>query len=118
MMKKEGFSKSIRIKKKKEWEEVVKKGERFFGVNLSLLRLKTEGEKIKLGIGIRSGIKGAVKRNRIKRLLREVIRKNKDKFSPGEKVILTYRSKEVDISYQELLNEFLKLVTNLKNTDA
>lgn len=115
MMKKEGFPKAIRIKKKKEWEEVVKKGKRFFGVNLSLLRLKTEEEKTKFGVGISSKIKGAVKRNRLKRLLREVIRKNKDKFSPGEKVIIIYRSKEVDISYQELLNDFMKLV---KDSDA
>ena len=112
MMKKEGFPESIRIKKKKEWEKVVKKGERLSSRNLSVLRLKTEEKKTKFGIGIRSGIKGAVKRNRIKRLLREIVRKNKEKFSPGEKVILIYRSKEVGISYQELLNEFLKLVEN------
>src|SRR4030043_2079822 len=108
MMKREGFPESIRIKKKKEWEKVVKKGERLSSRNLSVLRLKTEEKKTKFGIGIRSGIKGAVKRNRIKRLLREIVRKNKEKFSPGEKIILIYRSKEVGISYQELLNEFLK----------
>jgi ribonuclease P protein component len=112
MMKEEGFPESIRIKRKKEWQEVVKKGERLLSKNLSILRLKTEEKKTKFGIRIRSGIKGAVKRNRIKRLLREIIRKNKEKFSPGEKVILIYRSREVGIGYQELLNEFLKLVEN------
>ncbi len=110
MMKEEGFPGSIRIKRKKEWQEVVKKGERLLSQNLSILRLKTEEKKAKFGIGIRPGIKGAVKRNRIKRLLREILRKNKEKFSPGEKVILSYRSREVEIGYQELLNEFLNLV--------
>lgn len=116
-MKKEGFPESIRIKRKKEWQEVVKNGERLSGKNFSILRLRTEEEKAKFGIGIRSGIKGAVKRNRIKRVLREIVRKNKEKFSPGEKIILIYRSREVEIGYQELLNEFLNLVKKLKKTD-
>jgi len=118
MTKKEGFPKSIRIKKKKEWEEVIKKGERVFGQNLLLLRLKTDEEKTRFGVRISSGIKGAVKRNKIKRILREVIRKNKEKFFPGEKVILIYRSKEKDISYNEILNEFLNLVKINKKSDA
>jgi len=117
-MKKEGYPKSLRIKKKKEWEEIIKKGERVFGQNLLLLRLKTEEKRTKFGIGIGSGLKGAVKRNRIKRVLKEVIRKNKKNFFPGEKVILIYRSKEKDIGYKEILNEFLSLVKFNKKSNA
>ncbi|HEX9912529.1 MAG TPA: ribonuclease P protein component, partial [candidate division Zixibacteria bacterium] len=60
---------------------------------------------------------GAVKRNRVKRILREVIRKNKEKFFPGERVILIYRSKVKDIRYNDILNEFLELVKLKQKSD-
>ena len=107
MMKKEGFPKSLRIKKKKEWDEVIKKGVRHFSHNLLLLRLKTAEKENKFGVALSSALKGAVKRNRIKRVLREILRKNKDKFHSGEKIILIYRSKQEKISYYEALKEFL-----------
>lgn len=110
MMKKEGFPKSLKIKNKKEWDEVIKKGERSFTHNLLLLRLKTAEKGNKFGITLSSALKGAVKRNRIKRVLREILRRNKDRFLPGEKVILIYRSKEKEISYHEILNEFSGLL--------
>jgi len=107
IMKKEGFPKSLRIKNKKDWDEVIKKGERSFSHNLLLLRLKSEEQGNKFGVALSSTLKGAVKRNRIKRVLREVLRKNKERFVPGEKIILIYRSKQEKIDYQEILNEFL-----------
>ena len=115
MMKKEGFPKSLKIKNKKEWDEVIKKGERSFTHNLLLLRLKTVEKGNKFGITLSSALKGAVKRNRLKRVLREILRKNKDRFLPGEKVILIYRSKEKEISYPEILNEFLGLFESKKS---
>ncbi len=115
MMKKEGFPKSLKIKNKKEWDEVIKKGERSFTHNLLLLRLKTAEKGNKFGITLSSALKGAVKRNRIKRVLREILRRNKDRFLPGEKVILIYRSKEKEISYHEILNEFLGFFESKKS---
>jgi ribonuclease P protein component len=106
-MKEEGFPKSLRIKNKKEWDEVIKKGERSFSHNLLLLRLKTAEKGNRFGVALSSALKGAVKRNRIKRILREILRKNKHRFVQGEKIILIYRSKEKNISYHETLNEFL-----------
>jgi len=115
MMKKEGFPKALKIKNKKEWDEVIKKGERSFTHNLLLLRLKTAEKGNKFGITLSSALKGAVKRNRIKRVLREILRRNKDRFLPGEKVILIYRSKEKEISYHEILNEFLDFFESKKS---
>ncbi len=109
IMKKEGFPRSLRIKNKKEWDEVIKNGERSFTHNLLLLRLKTAEKETKFGVALTSALKGAVKRNRIKRVLREILRKNKHRFLPGEKIILIYRSREKEISHTEILEEFSKL---------
>ena len=117
-MKGEGFPESIRIKKKKEWKEVIQKGEKVFSPSLLLLRLKTDEQKFKFGVGIISGIKGGIKRNRIKRILREVLRRNKNKFFPGENVLLLYRTKNIDLSYDDVSEEFLNLMEKAKYTNA
>jgi ribonuclease P protein component len=108
-MKKEGFPREIRIKKKYEFDEILKKGKKISGENLTLYRLDTNQGKQKFGIKLNKKIKGAVKRNRIKRLLREILRKNKNKFRESEKVLVFYRSDTVKVSYRDLLSEFENL---------
>ena len=108
-MKKEGFPKEIRIKKKSEIDEVIKKGKKTSGENLTLYRLEKDEGKQKFGVKVNRNIKGAVKRNRIKRLLREILRKNKEKFRGNEKVLIFYRSSTAKASYQSLLSEFENL---------
>lgn len=109
-MKKEGFPKEIRIKKKSEFDEIFKKGKKIPGENLTFYRLDTNERTQKFGIMVNRKIKGAVKRNRIKRLLREILRKNKDKFRENEKILIYYKSVTEKTSYKNLLSEFEKLV--------
>ncbi len=109
-MKKEGFPKGIRIKKKTEFEQIVKKGKKTVGKSLILYTLDSEEKSQKFGINLNRNLKGAVRRNRIKRLLREILRKNKDKFKEHEKVLILYKSATGEESYQELLSEFEDLV--------
>jgi ribonuclease P protein component len=116
-MKKEGFPKEIRIKKRSELEEIFKKGKKNIGKNLILYRLDSNEKPQKFGVIVNRDVKGAVKRNRIKRILREIIRKNKDKFKENERVLIYYRQDPSDksttsrVSYQDLLSEFENLVT-------
>jgi ribonuclease P protein component len=105
---KEDFGKKLRIKSDKEFEEVLKEGGKTFGKNLTIVRLKAD-EGQKFGIRINRAIRG-VKRNKIKRIIREILRKNKDKFGSNEKVVVLYRSEEIGVNYQKLLDEFHSLL--------
>jgi ribonuclease P protein component len=87
-----GFPKKIRVKKESEFKQIIKEGSRKFGENIILFRLRSSGEKQKFGIQVSGRIKGAVKRNKIKRIIRETLRKNKDRFDPGEKVVVLVKS--------------------------
>ena len=109
-MKKEGFPKAIRIKKKAEFDQIIKQGRKTVGENLVLYRLNSDDKEQKFGIKVNRNIKGAAKRNRIKRLLREILRKNKDKFKGNERILLFYRSNAARITHQDLLSEFEGLV--------
>lgn len=66
-----------RISKRKDFEEVKKRGVLYYSPLFGLLILKTEEKKKEFGLVVSKRIsKKAVERNRIRRLLSEGIRKN------------------------------------------
>ncbi len=87
-----GFPKGIRVKKQSEFHRIIKQGSKKAGELIVLYRLPSSDEGQRFGIKIGRGTKGAVKRNKIKRIVRETLRRNKDKFDPNEKVVVLFRS--------------------------
>jgi ribonuclease P protein component len=87
-----GFPKKIRVKKESEFNQIIKNGDKKSGKDVTLFRLPSPDEGQKFGIKISRGMKGAVKRNKIKRIIRETLRKNKDQFDPNEKVVVLVKS--------------------------
>ncbi|MBP5467213.1 MAG: ribonuclease P protein component [Clostridia bacterium] len=65
-----------RLKKQKDFDKVFKEGKRLFSDSLTLVYLPSKELKAGFAVGKKHG--GSVKRNRIKRLLRESFRS----FSP------------------------------------
>jgi len=61
----------------------------------------------KVGIVISRRVKGSVVRNKLKRRLRDIYRRNKDNFK-GEYIILAYPGAQL-MSYSELREEVLRL---------
>ena len=61
-----------RLKKEKDFNQVFKKGKRIFGKNLSLIYIPAS--ELKVGYAVSKKHGGSVKRNRIKRVLRESFR--------------------------------------------
>jgi ribonuclease P protein component len=92
VMENRGFPKKIRVKKESEFNQIIKRGAKKSGENITLFRLRSPDEGQKFGIKLSKGIKGAVKRNKIKRIIRETLRKNKDQFDPNEKVVVVVKS--------------------------
>lgn len=82
----------MRVKKESEFNQIMRNGLKKFGENLTLFRFRSPDEGQKFGIKISRGMKGAVKRNKIKRIIRETLRKNKDRFDPNEKVVVLVKS--------------------------
>lgn len=108
---KEGFPKSIRVKKESEFKRIIKNGTKSEGENLIVFRLRVaDKEEQKFGIKIARGIKKAVFRNRIKRVIREVLRKNKDRFDENESVVVVCKSSAGDVDVRELKEELEGLI--------
>ncbi|HKJ13257.1 MAG: ribonuclease P protein component [Desulfobulbaceae bacterium] len=69
--------KAYLLRKKSEFNIVYQHGKRVHGENFSLILLPNGIAQNRLGISIHGQLKGAVKRNRIKRIIREFFRINK-----------------------------------------
>ena len=82
-----------------------------------MYRLRSADGGQKFGIKIARGTKGATKRNKIKRIIRETLRKNKDKFDPNEKVVVLLRSPKKGMNHAVHTGEidFGKLQEELEN---
>ena len=106
------------LRKKREFDNVYLRGKRVHGENFSLILLQNNLEHNRLGISIHGQLKGAVKRNRIKRIIREFFRLDRrflqEKSSrscelPSMDIIITVRKG----FKMEKLADFAVAVSNL-----
>ncbi len=81
MEKPNSFKKFLRLHRHSDWNELRRTGKRLQLQHfLIIYRLKKTGEP-KLGISVGKKVGGAVKRNRLKRLIRETFRLNRVKIA-------------------------------------
>ena len=110
-MKKEGYPKSVRIKKESDFQQTFLHGVKKKGEKVIVFRLLREDESgPKFGIKVGRGIKNAVIRNRIKRIFREILRKNRGMFHQNENVVVLVRSTVEEMDIQKLKQELLDLI--------
>ncbi|MCW3169368.1 ribonuclease P protein component [Chryseobacterium sp. 09-1422] len=117
------YPKAEKLKKKDEITLLFEKGKWKNSSNLRIIILKNHPdlltENVKLGVSVsKRYFKKAVYRNRIKRLLRECYRLNKDLFkeSFGEKTaaMLFWVSPELPEKFQDVEAQFIKLCQSQK----
>jgi len=99
-----------RLLKKKDFEEVKKKGRKFQSRFFGLLVQPTDKEFPRFGFILSTKIsKKATKRNRAKRLLREAVRKILPRVAPGLDVIFLGKREIFGRSQKELEFEVEKI---------
>ena len=119
------YPKEEKLKKENEITLLFAKGKWRSSGNLRIIILKNhpdlQNENVKLGVSVsKRYFKKAVYRNRVKRLLRECYRLNKDLFkaSFGDKTIamLFWVSNELPEKFQDVEAEFIKLCQSQKKS--
>jgi ribonuclease P protein component len=98
------FRRAERIRRRPEFQRVYKDGIRVHGRTLTLFLLPSGGPSGRLGVAATKKIGGAVERNRAKRLIREVFRRNK--VSPGFDVVVVPKRELLGNSLAALELEF------------
>jgi len=69
--------------------QVYRQGRRLKGQGFTLIFMGNGLSGSRLGISVHKVIRGAVRRNRIKRMIREVFRLRRDLFPPGCDIVIT-----------------------------
>ncbi len=98
-----------RLRKSSEFQKVYKKGQRLRGDNYSLILAPNTKNIGRLGISVH-GYKGAVKRNRIKRIIREFYRLNRSIIPASMDLVFTVRQGFVLESPQDIEKSVRKVL--------
>ena len=103
-----------RIGSRKEFGEIKKNGELINSPTFGVLVFKNEDKEKRFGFIISKKIsKRAVDRNKIKRRMAEVIRKNLEKFKDGTRMIFLAKKEILKKGINEIENEIEKLISNI-----
>lgn len=110
-MKEQTYRKAERIAKRKTFSAIYHQGVWKSSTHFTIIICSnTQGVK-RLGITVTKKTGNAVKRNRIKRLIREFFRLNKDLFPAGHDVVIMSKRNMPPLTYQEACRELTELFT-------
>ena len=101
------------IKKPSEFDEIFRSGERLSSENFLLVTKESEG--LKFGFTVSKKIQGAVKRNREKRRLREIVRLNQADLPNNKSIVLMAKPGIEQTKFERLNKEFVDLLKKLKS---
>ena len=104
------FKKQERIRERKDYLKAFFKGEKIVDNCLVLFVLPTERKCTRLGISINKKVGRSVRRNRIKRILREIFRLNKHKLKKGHDIVFVVRKAATEKNYRQLEEIVLNLL--------
>lgn len=107
------LAKKNRLRKKKEFNFIYKKGEVFYSKFLALYVLKTKLVDKKVGFSVSNKVGNSVIRHKVKRRLSEVIRKNIE-LLPLNNYIFVAKQGSENLTSQELQDNFFYLLKKAK----
>ena len=110
-MKEFGLPKGRIIRKTGEFDRVYRSGQRFRGNGFVVIVLPSNQAESRLGISVQRKAGNAVRRNRIKRLVREVFRLRRELFPLSSDIVVTIRREFAIDSFQEMAARVQRAVT-------
>jgi len=113
----EKFPRGARLRRTSEFQAVRSRGRMVQGrwLRLSLLREAVPGDDspARLGVVTSRRVGPAVKRNRVRRRVRELFRKMRARLPAGSWIVVTAKPGAGDASFDELREEWLRLAERL-----
>jgi len=106
----ETFQKQEKLRKRKEFNQAFQTGRRFDSKNFIVLVSQNPLGIRRLGLTVSKKVGKAVKRNRIKRLLREFFRLNKEKMPESKDILIVAKKRTSSrLGYEDIRMELEKL---------
>ena len=107
----EAFPRRYRLGSNRNYRCVYRRGKSYPSRNLVLIHLK--GRDLKIGFSVSGKVGNAVTRNRIRRCLREDVRRLRSRMKRGRYVFIA-RTSIVDVPHEALTRELHRLLSQAK----
>ncbi len=104
------LKKEYRINKKKEYNNIYKKGKKIPGKHMVVFVSIGEKEYSRYGIVASKKVGQAVERNRAKRRLRTVIYRSMSNIKDSVDVVIVLRAAAKEASWNDLNNEYIRIM--------
>jgi len=103
-----------RIRRKKDFSSLYKNGSRLRGRYFDLVYRPSQSGASRLAVVVSRKVGSAVIRNRIKRRIRDVFRRNKGLFAAPMDVIVVTRKEVQDLNASELRTGYFQALESIK----
>jgi ribonuclease P protein component len=110
------FPKQVRLLKRGQYLKLSIKGKRVYTDCFIAIVLKKTAQNNRIGITISKKVGNAVQRNRIKRVIREYFRHNKEKITEPVDINIIARKGLTTLSNQEIFIKLDKLFSKIAET--
>ena len=104
---------TVSLKQNHEFRRLYPKGKSAVSPYFAIYCRRTGRPESRLGITTGVKLGHAVKRNFVRRRIRELYRTNESKFSPGYDIVVVARTRAIFGRYAELERSFLQLMKKL-----
>ncbi|HET7627717.1 MAG TPA: ribonuclease P protein component [Bacillales bacterium] len=99
-----------RLKKNIEFQRVFRKGTSFANRQFVVYYTERSGMPFRIGISVSKRVGNAVTRNRIKRIVREVIREVEDDLSEEKDYVIIARKPTANMNYQQMKSSMIHVL--------
>lgn len=110
----ERFRPSDRVLRSTEFERIYSEGRRSTCASFAVFMLPNSLGRSRLGMTVTRKFGSAVMRNRYKRIVREIFRKNRDIFGDARDFVVNIRSGAAERAYATLEEELLTTVASVR----
>jgi len=104
------FGKQNRVLSRQIFRRVYEQGHKFRAAYFTAFVLPNSEQRSRVGITATRKTGNAVERNRSRRLVREVFRKNKWRVPPGVDIVINVKSSMAEACYAEIEKDFIEFL--------
>jgi len=107
------FPRTYRLTARRQFVEVYKRGRKTRRSAFTVFGLANDLEYCRLGLTVTRRIGNAVKRNRIKRVMRDAFRRHREELAAPMDLVLNAYSAVLEMPFEQLQHELLDAVAEL-----
>lgn len=104
----------FRVKDKQEFQEILNKGKKIYSPFFLIYYKQKNKEESRFGFTQVKKFGKAYKRNKFRRIFREIIRNNQNKFQKNYDYIIIILKKCENLKYQEIEEKVLQAIKEIK----